>query len=79
MQQPRQQGKAPESINATVSFASLRMLLLLHLTCGLGLALAFWVAVDICSLSLIQKPAQTLFIVWVCKPPHIPSPSLLNF
>ncbi|XP_057810382.1 PIGF/3-ketodihydrosphingosine reductase fusion protein isoform X3 [Salvia miltiorrhiza] len=64
MQQPLQEGKSPESINATILFASLRVMLLLHLTCGLGLALAFWVAVEFCSLSLIQNPAPTLFIVW---------------
>ncbi|XP_041994306.1 uncharacterized protein C1450.15-like isoform X2 [Salvia splendens] len=40
------------------------MLLPLHLTCGLGLALAFWAALDFCSLLLIQNPSQTLFIAW---------------
>ncbi|KAH6763302.1 phosphatidylinositol-glycan biosynthesis class F-like protein [Perilla frutescens var. hirtella] len=67
MQQPLQQRKAPESINVTVSFASLRMLLLLHLTCVIGLALAFWVAINFCSLTLIHNPAQTLFIVWAVE------------
>ncbi|KAG6417163.1 hypothetical protein SASPL_119314 [Salvia splendens] len=59
MQQTMQEVKSPESRND-----SIRMMLLLHLTCGLGLALAFWAAVDLCSLVLIQNPSQTLFIVW---------------
>lgn len=69
-----QEVKSPESRND-----SIRLLLLLHLTCVLGLALAFWAALDFCSLVLIQNPSQTLFIVWVCKPPHIPTFSLLEF
>ncbi|KAG6414622.1 hypothetical protein SASPL_121995 [Salvia splendens] len=60
MQQPMQEVKSPESRNAT----TIRMLLPLHLTCGLGLALAFWAALDFCSLLLIQNPSQTLFIAW---------------
>lgn len=79
MEQPTQQGKVPESINATVPFASLRMMLLLHLACGLGLALAFWVAVDFFSVTLVHNPAETLFIVWVSIPPHILTPNLMNF
>lgn len=78
MEQPLKQGKAPESINAAISFPSLRMLLLLHLACGLGLALAFWVAVEYCSLTLIHSPGQTLFVLWVGKPPQFLEPRLLN-
>ncbi|KAI3455213.1 hypothetical protein Pfo_011876 [Paulownia fortunei] len=67
MQQPLQQRKAPESVNAAFSFASPLKLLLLHLTCGLGLASGFWVAVNFYSLTLNQNPAQTLLTVWAVE------------
>ncbi|EYU21755.1 hypothetical protein MIMGU_mgv1a017063mg [Erythranthe guttata] len=67
MQQPLQQTKDPEIANSAVSFASPLKLLLLHLTCGLGLASAFWVTLHFYSLTLILNPARTLLIVWAVE------------
>ncbi|KAK6154014.1 hypothetical protein DH2020_013653 [Rehmannia glutinosa] len=67
MQKPLQQRKAPESKNAAVSLASPLKLLLLHLTCGLGLASGFWVAFNFYSFTLIQNSTETLLIVWAVE------------
>ncbi|KAL8456943.1 hypothetical protein ACS0TY_034971 [Phlomoides rotata] len=67
MQKRAQQKNAPHSTNSTVSLASPLKVLLLHLTCGLGLASAFWVAFNLYSLTLIQNSAQTLFVIWAVE------------
>ncbi|PIN11995.1 hypothetical protein CDL12_15398 [Handroanthus impetiginosus] len=67
MQRLLQQRKGPKSINPGASFASPLKVLLLHLTCGLSLASAFWVANNFYSLTLIQNSAQTLRILWAVE------------
>ncbi|GER45890.1 glycosylphosphatidylinositol anchor biosynthesis protein 11 [Striga asiatica] len=66
MQHPQHQ-KATKSVNRAVSFESPLTFLPLHLTCGLGLALGFWVAFNIYSLTIIQNSAETLLILWVVE------------
>ncbi|PIN01698.1 hypothetical protein CDL12_25791 [Handroanthus impetiginosus] len=67
MERPLQQREGPESINPSASFASPLKVLLLHLTCGLGLVSAFWVANNFYLLTLIQNSAQTLRILWAVE------------
>ncbi|PSR89371.1 hypothetical protein CEY00_Acc29570 [Actinidia chinensis var. chinensis] len=38
-----------------------------HLSCGLGLALALWVAHKVYSINLISDPTQTLRLIWYWK------------
>ncbi|CAA0816388.1 Unknown protein [Striga hermonthica] len=67
MQRPQHQRNATKSVNRAVSFESPLKLLPLHLTCGLGLALGFWVAFIIYSLTIIQNSAETLLILWAVE------------
>ncbi|KAG8379651.1 hypothetical protein BUALT_Bualt07G0111200 [Buddleja alternifolia] len=67
MQQQVQQSKASETKYAAVSFASPLKVLLLHLTCGLGLVSGFWLALNYYSLTLVDNSAQTLGIVWALE------------
>ncbi|XP_010278188.1 PREDICTED: uncharacterized protein C1450.15-like isoform X1 [Nelumbo nucifera] len=43
----------------------------LHLICGLGLAVAFWVVHNVYSLDLISNPDHTLFLIWVIETPIV--------
>lgn len=57
--------KQTRSSYGTVSFIPPLQAFVLHLLCGLGLALAFWVARNVYSVNLIADPAQTLRLIWV--------------
>lgn len=72
--------KASNSMIAYASFPSPVKLLGVHLTCGLGLVSAFWVASNLYSFALIQNPVQTLLITWVAEASVvIPLYSLFRF
>ncbi|KAF8392991.1 hypothetical protein HHK36_021232 [Tetracentron sinense] len=66
--------KASRSQNDPVSVSSSPSVLeafWLHLICGLGLAVAFWVANNVYAVNLISNPAQTLRLILVIESPIV--------
>ncbi|GMH17527.1 hypothetical protein Nepgr_019368 [Nepenthes gracilis] len=43
----------------------------LHLMCGFGVAIAFWVAHQFYSINLISDPAHSLLLVWIVECPIV--------
>ncbi|XP_022153416.1 phosphatidylinositol-glycan biosynthesis class F protein [Momordica charantia] len=56
--------KAPTAVSIAEAF-------LVHLICGLGLALALWIARYIYSTDLISNPSHTLFLIWALECPIV--------
>lgn len=63
--------KFSTSSNSTVSPISSLHTFLLHIICGIGLALAFWVAHNVYSINLVEDPSQTLRLIWVIEAPFV--------
>ncbi|XP_042491133.1 phosphatidylinositol-glycan biosynthesis class F protein [Macadamia integrifolia] len=67
---PATTGKAETARNGEVLVA-FKNAFLLHLVCGLGLAVAFWFAHIVYAVNLISDPAQTLYLIWVIECPLV--------
>ncbi|XP_031248102.1 uncharacterized protein LOC116105845 [Pistacia vera] len=44
---------------------------LVHLICGVGLGVGYWVAHNIYSINLVSHPSGTLRLIWVIKSPIV--------
>ncbi|XP_016466721.2 uncharacterized protein LOC107789429 isoform X1 [Nicotiana tabacum] len=62
----KKQQDDPKGGNAIFMSVSPLKALILHLICGVGLGLAFWVAEHIYAVDLITHPSQTLRLISVC-------------
>lgn len=65
----KKQGRPGElSASAAVSAAEA---FIVHTICAVGLAVSFWVAHSLHSITLISHPSQTLFFIWVVECPVV--------
>ncbi|XP_063937863.1 uncharacterized protein LOC108193529 isoform X2 [Daucus carota subsp. sativus] len=71
MEKAEKKLKLSTNSNSTLLPISSLYTFILHTICGLGLALAYWVAHNVYSVSLVNDPTQTLRLIWVIEAPIV--------
>ncbi|EEF49252.1 phosphatidylinositol-glycan biosynthesis, class f, putative [Ricinus communis] len=73
MEEEKNKSSTAASTSGISSCRSVSILLacLVHLICGLGLAVSLWVAHNLYSVNLVSDPSDTLLLIWTVETPIV--------